>query len=133
MYLHFLVNIMRRYFVDTYECARGKLSLSEDTSTLETDQEDNAASRQRRKKSFPDYEDTEDEPVTSKKRKSQSVEKQTLLPVPIPPPSLEGIFDTSFQGNCIIVLSTYLTTQVGLRKHSRHLSKTVSSVCLSCW
>jgi len=71
MYLHVLVKILRRYFVDTYECTHGKLSLSEDTSTLETDLEDNYASHQRRKKFFPDYEDTEDESVTSKKHKNQ--------------------------------------------------------------
>lgn len=95
---------MSRHFSDTYECARRKLALSEDTSTLETDLEDSVASRQRRKKSFPDYEDnaelTGDAPASSKKNKYQAVEKQTLLHMPIPPPSLAGIFVTSPQGNC---------------------------------
>lgn len=117
---------MSRHFVDSYECARGKLSLSEDTSTLETDVEDNAASRQRRKKSFPDFEDAEDEPVSSKKHKSQSVEKQTLSRMPIPPPLLEGIFDTSFQGNCVIIPSTQLATQA---ECSRHYARQIPSVC----
>lgn len=93
-------------FVDTYECARGKLALSEETSALETDLEDDAPSRRRRKKSFPDYDDSEflvDEPVSSMKHASQAVEKQTLHRMPIPPPALKGIFDTSFQGNRVIV------------------------------
>ena len=118
---------MSRHFVDTYECARGKLALSEDTSTLETDLEDNAASRQRRKKSFPDYEDTEDEPVSSKKHTSQSAEKQTLLHMPIPPPSLEGTFDTSFQGNSVIVLTAHFAMQA---ERSRHYA---SKFRLSSW
>lgn len=75
---------------DTYNVAREKLRLAEDTSTLETDHEESMV-RQRRKKHFSDTEDESGDacqPSASKKMLLKKVQKMPL-PLPVPPVSLQ--------------------------------------------
>jgi hypothetical protein len=76
-------------FQDDYNAARAKLRQAEETSTLETDEDDVDASRQHRRKTFSDDED--DQRQFTIPRKKILFKKHTGLSteLPVPPASLQ--------------------------------------------
>jgi len=90
------------YFrLDSYIAARAKLSRAEETSTLETDDEDIALSRKRRKKTFSDEEECDDEIPMPKKMNQSKKRTDVSVQLPSPPVSLQsGVILSSFEGCC---------------------------------
>jgi hypothetical protein len=81
------------YFTDDYDVARSKLNLAEETSTLETDQEDALQSRKRTKRKNTLFSDDEDvSNIVDKTAKKVTSKKlvESIVPVPEPPASLQG-------------------------------------------
>lgn len=75
---------------DNFSIARTKLRRAEETSTLETDDDDKHRSRQRRQKTFSDIEEEHNAPPQPKKPtypKAGLLQKQvrSLAKLPVPP------------------------------------------------
>jgi len=89
------------FLLDNYIAARAKLSRAEETSTLETDEEDIALSRQRRKKTFSDGDECDDEVPVPKKMNQSKKHTDVLVQLPNPPESLQsGVVLSSCEGCC---------------------------------
>ena len=77
--------------------------MAEDTSTLETDVDDVGASRQRRKKTFPDFDDESVACNFSRNTKDVQLKTKSVHQsqgnLPDPPSDLHGIIGTSNRGN----------------------------------